>query len=405
MPRDLHAEAAARLGRELTDGEQRVDLAAYDRELEQGKKRIEEAVEKEKRRAIRARLTGRGDQKLRITSEIVAALRALYQAGRNAGEREAEQVGGLLALADDEDLPDELEDLTVVLRARLDRISDRIGEEADVSVAVGPALERAIDRRVLGARAAAADLVSPAFLRGLALGLFPVTGIPELAWTYSAIGDRSTCDACFALDGTRYDSWDEIMAVLPNGGPNPLCLGGSRCRCRPVMEPPDDLKPLEPDDGLDRGPSGLPLVPTGQPFLNARRTNTRAAAQLGLREEFNRWADLLTTRQKRALRDLENDPATDDDATLALVTAAILLHDGLKQPLIVWLPRTESTPATLLLDRPTLAQLRKPTVGGIVLEVLLPAGFQAAALPTSQQVVLPAGTRLQQESGRRYTAT
>ncbi|MDQ2727991.1 MAG: DUF935 domain-containing protein [Actinomycetota bacterium] len=45
----------------------------------------------------------------------------------------------------------------------------------------------------------------------------------------SEIGDKNTCAACLAIDGTQFDTLDEAAAAYP-GGLYAACFGGARCR-------------------------------------------------------------------------------------------------------------------------------------------------------------------------------
>jgi hypothetical protein len=251
--RDLHAEAERRLGRRLTAGERVIDLAGLDRDLEGGKAELHRAIEREKARAARAlaRDRPRHLQRLAVTAEMVRALRRLYAAGLRTARAEVARLGvepaapplKLARSGEDEPLPDELADLEGALRAHLAAVTGRLEVAAveEPAALLGPAaasaLERALIRRVPGGLDAASRLVSPAFLHGLAAGYAPVLDVMG-GWTYSAIGDAATCGVCAYWDGKRFDTWSAIEAVLPGGGPNPSCYGGSRCRCRPVAEPP-----------------------------------------------------------------------------------------------------------------------------------------------------------------------
>ena len=92
-------------------------------------------------------------------------------------------------------------------------------------------------RATPGGRDIASRVVSRALMRGFQdrwenLGADVVAG-----WEYTAVLDGGTCDECEPLDGEVYATVDELYVVLPGFGPNPLCLGGGRCRCRAVPVP------------------------------------------------------------------------------------------------------------------------------------------------------------------------
>lgn len=237
-----YEEAERRLGRQLTDSERRIDLIQYDHDLERGKQKLYKAIEAEKARVIKARLKGRR-ARMKVTRDMVEALVFLHRRGiahaheelRKAGiepsrkyasRRELQALGGLL------DLLRQL--LTrVTRRVEIEIIKRRKALDVDLSTAVIASLARAMEKQVPGSLSVAADLVSTAMAGGLEEGFEQDAELFE-TWEYSAVMDGATCTVCREYDGTVYPSWAAIMAVLPNGGPNPLCLGNGRCRCRPV---------------------------------------------------------------------------------------------------------------------------------------------------------------------------
>lgn len=243
-----YEEAERRLGRKLTDSERRIDILGYDADLEEGKKRLYRAIEKEKIRVISQRVAGRR-AKVKMTQEMRDALAWLHERGiahahaelRAAGVEPEKQYAADPRLRG-------LAGLLRLLQSMLGRVSRRIdlelkirtgrGKQIDVRIdsAAKRALARAMEKKVPGSLAIAADLVSSAMARGLAEGFEPQADLFP-CWEYSAVMDGATCANCRALDGTRYPNWAAIMVVLPDGGPNPLCLGNGRCRCRPVPCP------------------------------------------------------------------------------------------------------------------------------------------------------------------------
>lgn len=247
----VYADAEKRLGRPLSSSERRIDIAGYDADLEEGKRRLAEAIEKEKRRVIREALAGRY-ARMQLTGEMQKALEWLHWRGVQHAHAELRAAG--VEPTREYAVPRGLRGLLELLTGMLGSIGRRITLEiavrtegpkkqvqAELTGAVRDALAKAVEKRVPGALAAAADLVSSAMARGLEEG-FSLDAELFQWWEYSAVMDGATCAPCRALDGTRYPSWAAIMVVLPNGGPNPLCLGGGRCRCRPV---PGELAALE----------------------------------------------------------------------------------------------------------------------------------------------------------------
>jgi hypothetical protein len=112
----------------------------------------------------------------------------------------------------------------------------RLAIAVDLSAATRGEILAAVGR-LPGVRSIAADFTSvPAFAGlGSVWDEADAAGITS-AWTYTAVMDDATCETCAAADGDVYPSWDEIQTVLPDGGPNPDCDGGGRCRCRAVPE-------------------------------------------------------------------------------------------------------------------------------------------------------------------------
>lgn len=258
--------AAERLGRPLTKGETRIDLARLDRAMEAAKDELERELRRERRRAVRLYLASGRPLRLRRTDAIVRILRDLYELGVDSARAEIRDGG-----YDPDELPERsfavslpvtLEPLGEALDLRLaelGRVANAKVLTTDLSALANAEILAAFDR-VPGVRAAAADLVSTPLLRGQGdvWDQADAAGIVE-TWVYSAIMDSATCESCGYLDGTTYDSWESIQAVLPGGGPNPRCFGGMRCRCRAV---PELFDPGEP--------SGYPEAPTVPPSLLGR---------------------------------------------------------------------------------------------------------------------------------------
>jgi ADP-ribosyltransferase exoenzyme len=282
--------AEARLGRPLTDGEQHLDLVGLDLDLEDGKQRLIEAIEEEKRRAIR-RYAQFGIADMAVTQEMLAVMEELVEAGRRHAEAEIRSMGveprdRFRAFAEGDD---RVAEFLRQLLAALTGIRVRIGREAAEFRNQGSITEDLIDRldeRIPGARSAAADIVSGLLIGGLGevyehnADLFP-------CWVYSAVMDAATCEVCRTFDGREYPTWEAGMLDLPGGGPNPLCLGNGRCRCRLVACPP----------GLVERPA--PPAPEPQDDETAvvvRDYQNRLA--FSLNEKLRRGEDLLPDEER-----------------------------------------------------------------------------------------------------------
>lgn len=245
----VYAEAERRLGRKLTDGERRIDIRTLDRDLAAGKRRLAAAIDAERRSATRAfaraAVAGRTPRmRLRLSRSIRSALRALYDAGRDAGRGELRRAG-----FDPDNLPKALASsrvpvkLAVIereIKSRLDVLGTEMEHRLAIAVDLSTATRSAIFDAVAnlpGVRAIAADFTTPPTFAGLGSvwDEADAAGVTT-SWTYTAVLDAATCDTCEGFDGTTYESWDAIQMVLPDGGPNPDCDGGDRCRCRAVPE-------------------------------------------------------------------------------------------------------------------------------------------------------------------------
>lgn len=232
----LRAEAEVRLGRSLSTGERVIDLAGNDATLETAKADLAEAIEKAKRRAIRDFVAGR-PWGIRVTKEMVTILERLYQAGRAAATQEVATLTGSRSMADSPFVDPKIGDHIKKLDKHLNKMEIRITKEGGVTQNLGDfsatQVAAALEKRVPGAMDAASQLVSGTFSSGLADVFSAEAGLFS-GWQYSAVMDGNTCETCDGLDGEEYESWEAIQEVLPDGGPNPDCDGGDRCRCRPV---------------------------------------------------------------------------------------------------------------------------------------------------------------------------
>jgi hypothetical protein len=223
-----------RIGRPLTPAERHVEVEQINDLYDRAKDLLTLEIQREQKRL--ATVLADGDRgSLEATPRMLSILRTLRRHGSAHAKRELHSMGHktrpparAFAVSDDH-----LDDR---LRHSLAELTVKI-EDAAVSVSLGEAAADAIQRAaiaVLGARSIAADLIAPAFDAGLA---DTFENHPELQFQYSAVLDSATCDPCSSLDGDIYASWAAIQEALPDGGPNPDCDGGDRCRCRPVPVP------------------------------------------------------------------------------------------------------------------------------------------------------------------------
>jgi hypothetical protein len=234
------ARVEARVGRHLTAAEQHVAVEQIDALLNQAKDLLDAEIRREQARF--AAVVAAGDHgRLELTARMAAILRDLRSHGRAHAANELHSMGypvrthaarkaRLFAASDDE--------LQARLRVRLGHLSVKIQDEA-IGLHLGELAQDAIERalmNVLGARSIAADLIAPAFDAGLADTFEQHADLVD-QWQYTSVLDAGTCDPCSSLDGTVYESWAAISEVLPDGGPNPSCDGGDRCRCRPLPMP------------------------------------------------------------------------------------------------------------------------------------------------------------------------
>lgn len=140
---------------------------------------------------------------------------------------------------------DPLKGIKATLETKLAALEGRLVTEAEDTDLGGAAAAAIIDAlaNIPGALSVAADLVSGAMFQGLG-DTFDAnsdeidTGGGGNGWDYTAVMDGSTCDECETRDGEHFDTWEEIAGSdgpLPDGGPNPDCFGGERCRCRATI--------------------------------------------------------------------------------------------------------------------------------------------------------------------------
>lgn len=230
------------IGRQLRAAEQIVDVFRITRLLDEAKDDLDAAIRREQKRAVQRALRLDTRTNLKMTAVMLKPLYRLYQAGRREAAAELERAGYVLPRKYANPHRDHmLEAAEAKLRAKLAGLSIRITNEHTVQLqladrgAVGDALAQAL-LDVLGSRSIASDLVSTAMFSGMG-ATFEENQDLVGGWEYSAVLDGGTCDDCDSKDGTTYESWDDLQDDLPDGGPNPDCYGGDRCRCRALPAP------------------------------------------------------------------------------------------------------------------------------------------------------------------------
>ena len=228
------------IGRKLRAAEKAIDVLLLQGALERAKNELDAAIGEELVRAVKAWAATPGSAlrpRLEITAAIWRPLEELHELGRSEALNELERAGyRARRMAAPDPMPGGgFEDLEGTMRLGLDRIALRVSDDfvaADLSGASTNAIAQAM-LNVPGARDLASRVVSTALYSGMGQ-TFEENEDLIGGWEYTAIMDGGTCDQCAPLDGTQYPSWLSIQDVLPNGGPNPACIGGGRCRCRAV---------------------------------------------------------------------------------------------------------------------------------------------------------------------------
>lgn len=235
----LFDDAETRLGRKLTGAERHIDIPGTVSALEEAKANLHQAIEKEKRRAIRRWSRSHTRPVMDVTPEMRAILTSLFDRGQREARAEIRSITGTKLSDDDDEVlasRDEPRLLTLMgrLQTYMNRIGIRIHREgiaADLSGLGIEGIVRELDRLVPGALDTASRVVSTALDAGIG-SVYEQNEELFSGWVYTAVLDGATCDECDALDGTEYPSWAAIVEVLPDGGPNPECYGNGRCRCR-----------------------------------------------------------------------------------------------------------------------------------------------------------------------------
>ena len=229
-------ELEAIVGRPLRQAEQAIDVLGLDAALNQAKTDLEAAVQAEQKRAVNQVVRHHGRLELTVTRAILEPLERLYRLGRDEAYLELQRLGyqpRRAYAAEPHYTP--LDPLAELVATFLRGLSLRIARE-HLEIDTGDVATNAIARALLqvpGARNIASQAISSALTAGLAQ-TFEANQDLVSGWEYTSVLDGGTCPSCSELDGTSYPSWDAIQEVLPNGGPNPYCDGGNRCRCRPV---------------------------------------------------------------------------------------------------------------------------------------------------------------------------
>lgn len=250
----MSVHAGRRFRRELTAAERHLDIVADTAALDAAKDALEQEIRRETLREARRVLRGgRPRVRLTVTPRMVAILDKLHDAGVKAATREAKSLGidlGRSFAAPGSGHERAIANLVGLLSNLGSRMSTRAmtiagrgvaGEVSDVRQTMHDAIAD-----MAGGRDAASQVVSMTFASGLD-DVFSANEDAFGGWQYSAVMDGGTCESCSQLDGEVYPTWEAISEVLPNGGPNPECDGGDRCRCRPVGLPPDDgERPAQP---------------------------------------------------------------------------------------------------------------------------------------------------------------
>jgi hypothetical protein len=227
------------IGRELRPAERPIDVLKLNAALERAKDELERAIRAEMllatRRWLRSHLIR---PRLALTEQMRKPLLTLERIGREEARRELDRIG-VPARAHAAPNPHPrvagVGEAVRTVEQGLPALGARIADglvHADLADASSAAIARAL-LAVPGARDIASRVVSTALMSGMSL-TFEQAGDLVAGWEYTAVLDSSTCEECEPLDGEQFPTWEAIQEVLPNGGPNPLCLGGGRCRCRAV---------------------------------------------------------------------------------------------------------------------------------------------------------------------------
>ena len=223
-----------------------MDVDATSLQLDQAKADVADAIREEVHRVVAiAKRTRVSRVRLNLTVGMTDPLIALYQWGRDEAQREIVRGGWTPTRFDTtpanlDEVPDDLRPVILRLDGDLDRLEVRVGRDLRDVQSAPPGTVPAMAARALaevpGALEAASYLVTPAYVAGVD-DVYRANEDLFGGWLYSAVLDGGTCAECRSKDGTVYETLDELYEDLPDFGPNPLCAGGSRCRCRGVPLP------------------------------------------------------------------------------------------------------------------------------------------------------------------------
>jgi hypothetical protein len=230
------------IGRPLRHAEQAMDVLGLDEALNNEKEELDLAIRAEQKYAVHRAVQRQRKIKLQLTHRMLQPLEQLFRLGRQEARAELARLGypvihrQLVAQPQHPELDQHAETLKVAL-AGLSVKLERNRAEVDLADVSQDAIVRAL-LKVPGARSIAAAAISKALTAGLS-ATFTANADLVPCWEYTAVLDAGSCEICAPLDGTEYHSIDELFDVLPGFGPNPLCLGGDRCRCRAIPCGPD----------------------------------------------------------------------------------------------------------------------------------------------------------------------
>lgn len=251
-------DARRALRRPLTYAERHIDVELLTAALDAAKARLAALITAEQRRVARRVDEHDPRPRVTVTTAMLKVLRELFELGQRAAILEARSMGVELEPSPRRPLirtfaaPISGDRGALTLAAYLARFNDRMRFEALRAINTkvsgvarlgftgGTFDARAIMARAIvqtpGALDAAGRVVSMQLDAGLA-DVFGANADAFAGWQYTAVLDGATCPTCEEADGTIYATWDEAMVDMPDGGPNPECDGGSRCRCRLVPIP------------------------------------------------------------------------------------------------------------------------------------------------------------------------
>lgn len=246
---ELRAYVEAKRGRPLTMAERNIDLAGLNRDLNDGKEAIRQAVAAEQARQVKRWVRGgmRGSPRVRATPAIVKVLEELYAKGEEHGNAELRKAGyrAYAAAGESKRLKALKGQLTTLLGGLNQRLRRRT-TELDLGTLSQNAIIDSLSR-VPGALDVASRMISQSLYAGLGAAFDRASGQVDATddetpgggngWEQTAIMDGGTCGPCADADGTTFDTWEEAQDTMPNGGPYVDCDGDQRCRCRLAPRP------------------------------------------------------------------------------------------------------------------------------------------------------------------------